>query len=213
MELGVAYLWTEDYASASAHFESAIKDFPGHATSFYGMAGVSQWCLGQPSAAVADWRVGLTAQYADTSGLGIRLPLLLFVACILEPKAFRRSEAEGILQEKVKDGRARPWRGMLARFALGLADKEDCLALEPLTKDFERQHREWMVRFYQYLLLFGNGDLTPAQFFELMRRATDTSQPEFFDQNYFLSLMWSEEFFIARRQVQSACGGWPRSPE
>jgi tetratricopeptide (TPR) repeat protein len=83
MELGVAYLWTGDYASASAHFRSAIEEFPRHASSFYGMSGVSHWCLGESNAAVADWLTGLKAQYSETAGLGIRLPLLLFSASIL----------------------------------------------------------------------------------------------------------------------------------
>jgi tetratricopeptide (TPR) repeat protein len=198
MELGVAYLWKEDYPSAKAHFKNAIQEYPRHATSFYGMAGVAHWCLGESTAAVLDWHDGLKAQYADASGLGIRLPLLLFVASVLEPGTFQRGDAEKILLEKAKDKRAEQWPGTVAKFVLGQATDENSLALTPLIKEFDRKHREWVIRFYRHLLEFRIGDLTSVQFSEVMRAATDTSQPEFFDPNYFLSLMWSEEFFIAR---------------
>lgn len=201
MELGVAYLWTEDYTSAKAHFMKAIEDFPLHASSFYGMAGVSEWCLGEYTAAVADWRAGLKAQYADTSGLGIRLPLLLFVASVLKPPVFQRRQAEELLREKVRDERASDWPGTAAKFVLGQLGELDSLALTPLTQEFDRKHREWVIRYYRSLLEFDRAELSPGQFAETLRILTDTSQPAVSDQNYFLALMWSEEFFIARRQT------------
>jgi hypothetical protein len=85
MELGVAYLWTGDYDSARAHFNDAIRKFPRSMSSFYGMAGVAEWCMGECAAAVGDWRAGLNARFADAAGLGIRLPLLLFTASVLAP--------------------------------------------------------------------------------------------------------------------------------
>jgi hypothetical protein len=204
MELGVAYLWTEDYSSADAHFRKAIQEFPRHASSFYGMAGVSRWCLGEFTAAVVDWRTGLQAHYADTSGLGIRLPLLLLVASILAPEVIARGVAEEILEDKVTDDRAGHWPGTVAKFVLGRAGPQESLALTSSTQEFDRKHREWVIQFYRHLLEFGRGELTPAQFSRAMRTATDTSRPEFSDQNYFLALMWSEEFFVARQQARSA---------
>ena len=165
------------------------------------MSGVSHWCLGESNAAVADWLTGLKAQYSDTAGLEIRLPLLLFSASILRPESFQRREAEGILQEKVQDERASHWPERIAKFVLDQVGDESVLALTPLTRDFDRKHRQWVVEFYRHLLEFGRGDLTPAQFSGVMHRATAVSEPECCDQDYFLSLMWSEEFFMARHRA------------
>jgi hypothetical protein len=204
MELGVAYLWTENYPSAREHFRKAIQDFPRHASSFYGMAGVSRWCLGESTDAVSDWQAGLNVEYADTAGLGICLPLLLFVASALEPGVFQRRQAEEILQEKVRDERANLWPGTVASFVLGRVGEEDSTGLPFPNKEFDRKHREWVIRFYRHLLELCRGELTVAHFSGLMFAATDTTQPEFSDQNLFLALLWSEEFFIARHLAHSA---------
>jgi hypothetical protein len=105
------------------------------------------------------------------------------------------------LQEKVQDERASHWPGRIAKFVLDQVGDESVLALTPLTRDFDRKHRQWVVEFYRHLLEFGRGDLTPAQFSGVMHRATAVSEPEFCDQDYFLSLMWSEEFFMARHRA------------
>ena len=203
MELGVAYLWTGDYPSASTHFENAIRNYPQSMSSFYGMAGAAQWCVGKYPAAVERWSAGLGAQYADAAGLGVRLPLLLFVASILAPDAFPMSKAEDVLAEKAKDIRANHWPGALSRLVLNRKLSQGNETLIPAVKESEKNHRDWLIQFYRCTLDYSAGNLSPSQFTGFMRSLTDTSQPSFSDQRYFLSLIWREEFFIARVNAQS----------
>jgi hypothetical protein len=204
MELGVAYLWTGDFEAASKHFDETIRKFPGSISSFYGMAGVAKWCLGDFSAAVGAWTAGLNVRYADAGGRGVQIPLLLLVASVLEPVFFQREKAEEILLRKIEDVRADSWPGSLLRFVLGQESAESATGAVPPTKLFAQKHHEWLIEFYREILGFRRGDLTITQFREALNAATDTSQPEFADEDYFLSLMWSEEFFIARHAAQSA---------
>ena len=90
------------------------------------------------------------------------------------------------------------------RFVLGRESSRAVLASVSVGKEFDNQHRDWLVRFYEHLLRYGSGDLTSTQLGGLMRTLTDTSTPQFSNQDYFLSLMWSEEFFIAREKSKSA---------
>jgi tetratricopeptide (TPR) repeat protein len=202
MELGIAYLWTGDYQSAFTHFNEAIHQYPRSMSGFYGMAGAAQWCMGQYSGAVDGWNRGLKAEYADAAGLGIQLPLLLFLASRLDPEVFPKKKAEGMLVEKAKDLRAGHWPGSLARFVLGQSSSEDALDSIPEGGSFGKKLGLWWIQFYGHLLELDAGILTSVEFAQLMKGLTDTSQPLFSDQDDFLSVLWSEEFFIARHIAQ-----------
>jgi hypothetical protein len=199
MGLGVAYLWSGEYRASWEHFQHAIKTHPQASALFYGMAGVAKWCVNDPEAAVKHWQLGLGARYADGAG-GVHLPLLLLVASILRPGVLARKEAEQILMQRVQDPRTKNWPGPLATFALGLIDhrtlREKCLGSTELgTID-----RNWSAAFYEDVLEFGRGKAMPYTFKERMRRIADSSQPERSEERFFLSLLWSEEFFIARHE-------------
>src|SRR5690349_2826142 len=73
MELGVAFLWVEDYRSAWEHFDFANRQQPKHSAAFYGMSGVAKWCLNERREAVSQWRAGLGCAYADAAG-GVESP-------------------------------------------------------------------------------------------------------------------------------------------
>jgi hypothetical protein len=202
MELGNAYLWIADYDLAKAHFNSAIRKFPLHASSFYGMLGVARWCLDEDGGAVREWRIGLSATYADSGGLGVNLPLLLVSASILRPNTCSKAEAEEILTLKTKDPRSRWWPGTLAAFVLYGTSYDEALALSISTKEFDRRHREWIVQYYTDLLEFSSHRISSGQLSQLMAMATNTLCSSFSDQSYFLSLIWSGEFFIARKLAE-----------
>jgi hypothetical protein len=203
MELGVAYIWLNDYAAAVEHFGSMIRQFPHLMSSFYGMAGVAHWCIEEPAAAVEYWHEGLNAQYADAAGLGAHLPLLLFLASILEPETFSLSQAEKNLIGRAEDKRARIWPGTLIRFVLGMGSSIDTLALASVTSESESKHRKWLVDFYTQILEFRDKRSASERLVKFMRIATNVLQPSFSDRRYFLLLIWSEEFFIARHLVES----------
>ena len=59
------------------------------------------------------------------------------------------------------------------------------------------------THFYGHIVEFYNGLITKKQLSEFMCEA-DTSLPEFDNEDYFLSLMWKEEFFIARHEAQNS---------
>src|SRR5215831_13667059 len=96
MEMGVAFLWTGDYQAAMEHFEHAIKSNRLASAKYYGMAGVSYWCMAQPGAAVRTWHAGLDSHFTEGAS-GVHLPLLLLSASILRAGIFPRGEAVEIL--------------------------------------------------------------------------------------------------------------------
>jgi hypothetical protein len=123
LELGIAYLWVGDYLAGWEHFQTAIERFPRSTSSFYGMAGIAQWCLNEPSQAVNYWSAGLDTRFADGAG-GVQLPLLLLTASIVKPEVFPREEAERILRSKTKNPLLKNWPGPLVEFVLGILDKK-----------------------------------------------------------------------------------------
>jgi len=118
MEMGIAYIWAGHYELAEQNFQQAINTHPTPGNVFYGMPGAAMWCLDDPGAAVRHWHEGLNAPYA-VGGVGIHLPLLLFLASTLRPRVYVKEDAEGILRERVKNPRAKSWPGPLAKFVLG----------------------------------------------------------------------------------------------
>ncbi len=163
MELGVAYLWVEDYEAAEQHFQYAIKTHRTLGDVFYGMAGAAVWCTDNPGAAVRHWHAGLDAPYA-VGGVGIRLPLLLFLASILRPNVYPRNDASRVLLKRIQDPRSKYWPGPLAKFVLGLGDEKTLANLCTGTNELDTLHRKWLVRFYQTVLAWGQGNLIPADF-------------------------------------------------
>jgi len=217
VELGVAYLWLGKYQEAEQHFRHAIKAHRHSLDVFFGMAGTAKWCVDEHAAAVEYWHSGLKAQYADAGGLGVKIPLLLFVASVLNPQVFPGKKAEEILMKKIEDPRAERWPGSLTKFVLGRdSNIESIMGFKPWPitdleeaerkrrEEADKQSRKWEMQFYGHILEFYNGVLTRKQLSEFMRVATDTSQSEFSNEHYFLNLMWSEEFFIARHETQKS---------
>ena len=200
MRLGAAYLWLGNYKAAGEHFHNAIQSHPFTISSFYEMAGTASWCLDDASGAVEQWRKGLGSQFAD-AGVAISPPLLLFAASVLRPRAFSRTEAKRILKRQLEDPRSDDWPGPLAEYVLGRIDEE--VLVERCTHKRERTtlHRRWQAQFYEDVVGVDRGSLEQEIFRELMRRATDTSQPEWEEERNFLTLLWSAEFFIARHEA------------
>lgn len=199
MELGVAYLWVRSYEAAAKHFETANQTHIHTMARFYGMAGVAKWCVDDLVGAVEQWHTGLAAQYADVAG-GVHLPLLLWVAGTLKARIFPRAEAERLLSDKVRGPRSKSWPGPIASFTLGLID-EATMAAVCVEREREVLDREWLTQFYRGLIAFNRGKLSPTELKEVMRRTADASRPEWSDEQNFLTLPWSEEFFIARHEA------------
>lgn len=200
MRLGAAYLWLGRYDAAEKHFQNAIETDPLTTSSFFEMAGTASWCGGDPNKAVKYWHEGLGSQFAD-AGVAISLPLLLFVASILEAKVLSREEAEQILKKQLEDPRAEDWPGPLAEFVLGRIDEETLAERCIYKKEHTTLRRRWRAQFYEDVVGFDRGDLDSQIFRELMRRASDTSLPEWAEERKFLALLWSPEFYIARHEA------------
>ena len=99
MRLGVAYLWLRKYHEAEQHFRFSIKTYPYSVADFFGMAGTAKLRANEHGARIEDWLAGLRAQYA-AGGLGVKIPLLLFIASILDSPVFPRKQAEEVLRKK-----------------------------------------------------------------------------------------------------------------
>jgi len=206
MELGVAYLWLEDFHAAERHFLHAIKESRVRGDTFYGMAGAAKWCLDDPVAAVRYWRGGLDAPYA-VGGIGISLPLLLWAASILRPGVFPAKEAARLLKAKAKDPRADSWPGPIAKFILGLSD-EISLAAACFERNAVQPGQKRIAEFYKGLLEFSRGAEDATVLREIMRTTADTSQSDWSKEEDFLDLMWSEEFFVARHEASLNMSEW-----
>lgn len=196
MELGVAYLWLKDYDAAWHHFHQVRQTHARSHARFYGMAGVAKWCLGEQTEAIGEWRAGLKSQYADGAG-GVTLPLLLFVATIVNSDLFERSEAERLLTLRAEDPRVRNWPGPIAEFVLGRIDEESLQNRCMVRDESDSLLRLWLMEFYVGVLALDRGDQAK---FQAMIRRTGTAVDDDFDslKKHFLAKLWHEEFFIAR---------------
>jgi hypothetical protein len=201
MELGVAYLWVKRYDAAWDHFRSTNAAYPKHGSGFYGMAGVAKWCMGECDEAARQWVAGLDVQFADTCGLGIRLPLLLFFASVVKPATYRRRVAEKLLKDKSEDSRITDWPGPIARWLLGQISDDELRNQSRGLDDADTCDRYWLARFYQNVFQYGAGER--SNFRETMGKLADTSSPEWSDETFFLARMWSEEFFLARYEAET----------
>jgi hypothetical protein len=213
MTLGVALLWLGRYAEAWEHFHSVIKTSPRVGDNDYGMAGVAKWCLGKPDEAVSEWSDGLRAKYARASGLGIRMPLLIFFAAIRQPKVFDRKLAEKLLQGKIADIRIRNWPGPIARLVLDQVSEAEFenhsrgikpgdTGKNPFARHSlqETSNCLWLAEFYKSVLMLEHGAL--SDFKSAMQKLADTSEPEWQDERHVFTVrIWCEEFFIARYEA------------
>jgi hypothetical protein len=199
MRLGVALLWMGHYGDAWQHFRSVIEADPWSGDNDSGMAGVAKWCLDKPDEAVLEWSAGLRAKYARCSGLGVRMPLLLFFAAVLKPDVFKAEKALALIQKKTGDRRISNWPGPIAKLVTGEISQSDfhssCIGKDQRHTD----DRVWLATFYESVIAYQQGQR--AEYGRSMRKLADTDQPEWQDQNSFLTRIWSEEFFLARYEA------------
>jgi hypothetical protein len=199
IELGAALLWVRNYQAAWEVFHEARRHERWTNSTYFGMAGVAKWCLNDEGEAIEEWRAGLEAQYSDSAG-GVTLPLLLFVASIVNPALFPQGEAKKLLTAKANDRRVVNWPGPIAEFLLGRIDnsglRKKCVGMD----DSDTVVRHWRANFYQGVLEYAGGNAT--RFKELMRETAMTSDDDFDSSNkLFLVKLWHEEFFIARHEA------------
>lgn len=199
MTLGVAYLWTADYEAAWNHFQHAIRNERWTHDSFFGMAGAAKWCMDEPDAAIKCWKSGLNCDYGDAGGASVGNRLLLFAASILRKDLIPLSESAALLREKIGDPRITSWPGPLLQFCLGKGNVD--IGVEDTKSYF--YSRLAIRKFYRCLLDVEDGILDWNEFRASMRELTDTSLPQFAEQRVFTSLIWKEEFFIARHEARS----------
>ena len=101
LQLGLAYLWLEDFRAAWEHFDSLNRQKPKFAAVFYQLAGTAKWCLDQHGDAVAQWRLGCKCGYTDAAG-GVESPLLLFAASVIDPASCPHHEPAELLDKRSK---------------------------------------------------------------------------------------------------------------
>jgi lipoprotein NlpI len=204
MELGVGYLWVGDYDAAWRHFDGFNRTYPNQLSVTYGMAGVAKWCLNEPEAAVEEWNAGLQCEFADAAG-GIKLPLLLYFVSVAKPTVFLRSEAETLVNSRANEARAEMWPGPLAKYVLGWID-QDRLRSECWYKtEATLLMRRFLADFYVAVLKSSSGNW--ASFVEMAQIATSLSWSDFdINKRVFFSMIWQEEFFLARHESQRKKG-------
>ncbi len=195
MELGVAYLFTKKYKDAYAHFRRGWQSCPaGSRALYFGMAGVAKWCLNDRQMAVAEWRNGLKVDYADGAG-GVRNPLLLFTASVMEPSLISREEVQDILRERLQAYRCRETGRAVGKFRSGGGKGRDLPGLMEGLNPGDTENRRWQVRFYQGILELACN--RRSRFSQIMKEVSDLNN---IDEDAMLSRLWCEEYFIARHE-------------
>jgi hypothetical protein len=197
--LGLAYLWTGDYSAAWKHFNAENEKQPKYSASYYAMAGVAKWCLGEHQEAVTQWTNGRNCTYTDAAG-GVGLPLLLYTAAVLDSGAFALIEAEKLLSQCVNRSRAKNWPGPVAKYILRQIDESALQQSSLGVNMLDRVDRQWRADFYRGVLERAAGNM--SRFTDSMRKATATSPRDAragIDE--FLGRIWHPEFFIARDEL------------
>jgi hypothetical protein len=200
--VGVAYLWLKRYAVAWEHFQNAIKTYPHTMDGFYKMAGVAKWCMNEPEIAIQQWQLGLRAQYTEGAG-GVSSALLLFAASILRPEVIPRKDAKQFLMKKVqaKSAFARNWPSQLGKFVLGFIDEEALREACVGVNELDTHSRSWLAPFYEDILEFGDENIPQDELRRRMRRRADINLGELRERQKVLSILWKEEFFMARHMA------------
>lgn len=200
MDLGIGYLFTDEYVRAWKHFTRANQESPTPTSIVAGMAGVAKWCLNKPEEGMAEWREGLRCEFTDWAG-GVELPLLMYFASVARPDEFLkfRAEAEKLLTKRAGSHLIRNWPGPLAEFVLSRIDestlRNKCQQNDEV--DTSLYHR--LADFYVALKARASGDI--AKWNATVRKIADTSGPEWSNHDFFLGSVWSEEFFLARHEA------------
>jgi hypothetical protein len=201
MQLGVAYLWSGNYQQAWDHFQHAMVTHHQSMARFYSMAGVAKWCLNVPSQAIEWWKLGADADYADGAG-GIHVPLMLWLASVIEPGRVSREEVIQLLGRRADDPRVVHWPGPLAEYVLGRMDSK---VLEEASKNKKTglvpPSQMWLIEFYQRIVELDIGGTKLPEFRKELKRMISLSQPQWSEETNFLHLIWNEEFFIARHEA------------
>jgi hypothetical protein len=202
MEFGIAHLWLGNYQTAWEHFDRANRDHPKSMSGFYAKAGVAKWCLDESEEAVNQWRIGLECGYADLGR--VHLPLLLFIASVIKPQVFSRTEAEAILTARLNDLDVNSWPATLVGFVLGRIDEQQLRTLGPRYYNWIPgwpAQFHWLADFYVGIVDYSHGNA--VGFNKAMRKAALISWDEYEPRGgLFLSKLWAEEFFIARHEAR-----------
>jgi len=202
MQLGIAYLWLKQYAQAWEFFSSIIAQKAPRGTSnksdsFYGMAGVAKWCLGERRDAIAEWVLGLKAERVRIGGA--QIPLLLYFASVICPELYDHAAARKLMLEKTKDALIQSWPGPIVQWILGQITGGELLRHCQGRHERDLRHNLWEAEFYRSLMRFERSKI--SDFREAMCKLTDLQQPEWQDEDAFLSRIWSEEYFLARHEA------------
>lgn len=204
MDLGVAYLWLGRYDAAWEHFNGANRKEPKRYDVYYGMAGAAKWCLDERDVAIRQWQVGCDCEYADGAG-GVGAPLHLFIASLLAPELFARSDAEKLLTVRADDPRVECWPGPIAEFILRRIDENGFRRKCAGVNERDTFMRHWLADFYLGVLELSRGNV--QRFREAARKASLTSADDFDrTKKQYLGKLWHEEFFIARHEIQGHGG-------
>lgn len=200
MELGVALLWLRKYDLAASHFGSIIANNPKCGDNDYGMAGVANWCLGKPTEAVKLWKAGLKAKYARASGLGICMPLLLFLASKLQPEAMDEGIAKKLITDKTADIRIKNWPGPIAKWLIGQITEDELVGYCKSLGPNQINDSLWLVAIYKNLVAFHMRSFSGTK--ASLKTLTNTETPDWENENTLLTRIWNEEFFLARFLVE-----------
>lgn len=202
MQLGIAHLWLKQYAQAWEHFSTTIERKAPRGTSnkrdsFYGMAGVAKWCLGERREAIAEWVLGLKAERVRASGAN--MPLLLFFASVVSPELYDNAAARKLMLEKTNEVIIQAWPGPIVQWILGQINGGEFLKHCQGRDKRDLRDNLWQAEFYRSLMRFERSRI--SNFRETMQKLTNMQQPEWQEEDAFLSRIWKEEYFLARYEA------------
>lgn len=199
MELGISLLWLQYYPEAFNHFRSRIEREKISGDMDFGMAGVAKWCQSRPNEAISQWIAGLKAKYARANGLNVRMPLLLFFAATKEPKLIDKAIIMQALKRAVVDPRVKVWPAPIAKLLLDQISLNEFEGYCRGRSETDTKMRHWLYEFYKAVINFEQE--RSHDFMKLMAALASTAGR--INEDFFLTQIWNEEFFLARFEGDS----------
>jgi hypothetical protein len=198
MELGVAYLWTEDYEAAYRHFSEVCREFPNSISSFYGMAGVAKWCLDEFEIAATLWETGTHCRFTDTGGPSAQLSLLRYTTAILHPHIVSLSRIEQSLAEMIENGSNKPWPFPVIEYLIGRKTYGELLSSAKGKNAVQTAFNNWYAGFFIGIKEYKAGN--KGAFIKSMNETAITTDEDFdVNSRTFLAKLWCEVLYLARR--------------
>lgn len=177
----IAYLCLRDY-EAAAWLSTRLIEMDPESNAGHSRLAICQWCLHLPEEAIATWRQGLDALYADAAR--VEMPgMLLYAGVRLHDAALIR-EARRLLRKRMRIKQIANWPGAMAPYVLGKISADEFEQMARVGSDALLERHLCQYHFYRAVIAYEQGDI-PA--FERFMRAGARRSHGILEDQYYLA--------------------------